>query len=136
MESYKKMWKEAFNTSGRTRRKDYWGAMGINILVSFVLGIILALFTDTFLDKLMIVLLAIYGVAVIVPSTTMAIRRLHDIGKSGWVYVVYLVLNLVFAYSNLSGISGILSIGWIVVSCLDSTEDNEWGPNPKNDSIA
>lgn len=93
--------------SGRSRRSEYWWAtLGIMIL-GYVVGLILG-------DSLS----WIWSLATLVPSLAICVRRLHDVGKSGWFYL-WILLPLIG------------SIILIVQFCKDSTEDNQWGPNPK-----
>ena len=60
-----------------------------------------------------------WSLATLVPQIAITIRRLHDIGKSGWYYLIGLIPL----------VGGIILLVWM---CQDSTEDNQWGPNPKN----
>ena len=91
---------------GRSRRSEYWWAsLGIGLLGSIIGAIIPNLAW-------------IWTLAVMVPSLAICVRRLHDIGKSGWNYL-FILIPLV---------GPILLIIWF---CKDSTEDNQWGPNPK-----
>nr|MDA3843971.1 DUF805 domain-containing protein [Candidatus Kapabacteria bacterium] len=82
-------------------------------------------FIVSFMDYLMNIgfLAIIYSVAVLVPSIAVGVRRLHDIGKRGWMLIV----------------AFIPIIGWIwliVLFCLKgSVEDNEFGSNPKASEI-
>ena len=60
-----------------------------------------------------------YALAVFIPGLAVAVRRLHDIGKSGWMFLIVLI--------PLIG-----AIWLIVLFCQDSERgDNKWGPNPK-----
>jgi uncharacterized membrane protein YhaH (DUF805 family) len=60
-----------------------------------------------------------YAFVVFVPSIAVTIRRLHDIGKSGWWYCIAFV----------PFIGGLILL---VLTLLDSEPDrNEYGPNPK-----
>lgn len=77
---YFHVWKNYGNFEGRASRSEYWNFVLFNFLVSLVLGLISA-------GTLAIV----YSVAVIIPSIAVAVRRLHDIGKSGWLLLVGLV---------------------------------------------
>lgn len=65
------------------------------------------------------ILSAIYGLAVLIPGLAVAVRRLHDIGKSGWMMFI-----------NLIPLIGAI---WILILMIrDSVPgDNEYGPNPK-----
>ena len=69
---------------GRARRKEYWNFQ----LVAYVIGIgllFIDVLTGTFnSDVGMGLLSGIYGVAIIIPSIAVSIRRLHDTNHSGW----------------------------------------------------
>ena len=61
----------------------------------------------------------IFALALLVPSIALAVRRLHDIGKSGWWYLIVFI-----------PIIGILVLLYFFV--LDSQPgSNQYGPNPK-----
>ena len=91
---------------GRSRRSEYWWAALAIGVVGYIIGLILP-------D-----LAWIWTLATLVPSLAICIRRLHDVGKSGWWYL-WILLPLIG------------SIILLVQFCKDSTEDNQWGPNPK-----
>jgi len=60
-----------------------------------------------------------YALAVMIPSLAVTVRRLHDIGKSGWYYFIGLI----------PFIGGIILLVWF---CQDSEAgSNQWGANPK-----
>ena len=61
----------------RAGRAEFWYFVLMSIIVSIVLGII-----DGVLGTAVLGL--IYAVAVLIPNIALAVRRLHDIGKSGW----------------------------------------------------
>lgn len=64
------------------------------------------------------VLYSIYILAVFLPGIAVTIRRLHDIGKSGWWYLLNFVPFGAFVI--------------LYFICLDSEPtDNQYGPNPK-----
>ena len=93
--------------SGRARRKEYWMFVLVHIIISIVIFII-----GSFAYGL-------YGLAIIIPAFAVAIRRLHDTGRSGW----WLLVNCVPI------------IGWTILFIWlvkDSDEgENQYGPNPK-----
>ena len=99
--------------SGRARRTEYWMFILFNIIISVVLSVI-----GSVVDQGNI-LGAIYALAVLIPSLAVAVRRLHDTGRSGW----WLLIGL------------IPLIGAIVLIVFMASEgkpgDNEYGPNPK-----
>lgn len=94
------------NFKGRSRRSEYWWAILFVNLVSFGLG--------AFLPEAA----GIWSLIILIPALAMLVRRLHDTGRSGWYYFVGMIPL----------IGQILLLVWV---CSDSTEDNQWGPNPK-----
>jgi uncharacterized membrane protein YhaH (DUF805 family) len=117
-------WQKAADFSGRSRRKEYWYFHLFNSLVVFALmlfGLVFdwAIFGEGHKGGIVFFLFVLYGVPCIVPSLSVTIRRLHDIGKSGWWYFI--------AFVPLIG--GIILF---VFNLLDSEPyANEWGLDPK-----
>lgn len=68
--------------SGRASRAEYWWFS----LFAFVVYIVLF-----FLGKIGLVLAIIAVLALIVPGLAVAVRRLHDTGRSGWWWFIGLV---------------------------------------------
>ncbi len=68
--------------SGRATRSEYWWFA----LLSFIVGLI--------------PFVQILALLFILPSLAVAVRRMHDIGKSGWfvLLVFFPILNLFFLY--------------------------------------
>ena len=91
---------------GRSRRSEYWWVYLFNMIVSALISAVVA-------D-----LAWIWSLVTLVPGIALSIRRMHDIGKSGW----WLFISLV----PLAG-----PIILLVYMCRDSGPDNQWGPNPK-----
>jgi len=113
-------WQRATDFSGRSRRKEYWYFHLFNAIVMIFLGLFAVAFSDQ--NKPAMIpfgLMFTYAFVVFVPSLAVTIRRLHDIGKSGWWYCI--------AFVPLIG--GLILF---VFTLLDSEPDrNEYGPNPK-----
>ncbi len=132
-------WLECFTKhyadfSGRARRREYWGTVLFNVIVQVALNIALVavlaiLFSsieingEVTVSPLLFVLINIpryiYSLVWLLPSLAVAVRRLHDIGKSGW-NLLWILLPI---------------IGWIMLIywyCQDSElGENKWGANPK-----
>ena len=53
-----------------------------------------------------------------IPQITLSIRRLHDIGKSGWWQLLYITI-----------IGGIVVLIWLVTDTIK--RKNQFGPVPK-----
>jgi len=113
-------WQRAADFSGRSRRKEYWIFNLFNSLVAIVL--VLAIFPFSAQDKppsILFLLVLVYGIVLFIPSLSVTIRRLHDIGKSGWWYFIGFVPL----------IGGIILF---VFTLLDSEPTaNQWGLDPK-----
>tara|TARA_B100000768_G_C11012536_1_gene262645 strand:+ start:157 stop:498 length:342 start_codon:yes stop_codon:yes gene_type:complete len=97
--------------SGRARRKEYWMFILFYLIFYIVLSVI-----DGFLESIW--LSSVYSLVLLVPSISVAARRLHDVGKSGWWQLIVLIPL----------IGAIILIFFLV---KDSHDDNDYGPNPK-----
>ena len=105
--------------SGRAGRTEYW----MFFLFNFIFSLAASLIGMLTFGILYIVSIA-YGLAVLVPALAVGVRRLHDVGKSGWYYFIILI-----------PIAG--PIWFLVLMCTDSQPgDNQYGPNPKEQQLA
>lgn len=136
-------WKNIFNFHGRTRRREYWVAFLWNMAITCLLVSLDYLYmswvikntglenaTSTSLLSsvgtiIISILLLLYTIFATIVQVSLCIRRCHDIGLSGWVYLLC-ALGVCFC-----GIGGIV---WIVFCCMDSKEENQWGINPKKEN--
>lgn len=86
------------NFSGRARRTEYWYFRLLSTLSLFVfvaLGILLfAISGDGALAfSIAIGLFFLYSILILIPSLAVTVRRMHDIGKSGWtIFVAFIPL--------------------------------------------
>ncbi len=94
----------------RSRRSEYWTAM---IAISVISGIL-----NLLLSKVPMVS-TIWGLAVLLPTIAVTVRRLHDTGKSGWHYLW-----------NLLPIAGQIILLVFLIKDSDPSE-NQWGKSPK-----
>jgi uncharacterized membrane protein YhaH (DUF805 family) len=96
MNWYLKVLKQYADFNGRARRKEYWMFVLISTIISSIIIIISSILSAIFLTAdspyyLGInILSSIYSLSVFIPSLAVGVRRLHDVGKSGWL----LLLNL------------------------------------------
>lgn len=88
--SYALYWKNAFNFKGRTRRSDYFNFVVINFVIQTVLSLINMIESEQ-VKILSTVILTIYTVINFIPSISILVRRLHDIGKSGKMILLSLI---------------------------------------------
>ncbi len=113
MNWYIDAWKNYFTFTGRARRKAYWMFVLFNIIAAVIANII-----DSVIGTGGIIG-GLYSLAVLIPGIALGVRRLHDIGKSGWWMLIALVPLI-----------GIIVL--LVFACTDSQPgENAYGPNPK-----
>lgn len=105
--------------SGRARRREYWFFYLFNILFAIVAIMLDNLLGLAFEDTSYGVIYGLYSLAMLVPSLAVTVRRLHDVGKSGW----WILIGLVPL------IGGI----WLLILLLQDSQpgENQYGPNPK-----
>ena len=124
MEWYLKVMRDNYaNFSGRARRKEYWMYVLVQSIIMIglmILDSILGL--DFELQGISLGYGYIYLIGVIVhfiPSLAVLVRRLHDVGKSGWFYFIFLI--------------PLIGVLWLLVLyCTEGQkQDNKWGPDPK-----
>ena len=106
MEPYLNTLRKYFVFEGRTGLREFWMFVLINLIISAVLGALLP------------PVAAIYGLAVLLPSLGAGVRRLHDVGRSGWLALVVLIPV----------------VGWIIllVLCVQkgTAGENKFGAAP------
>jgi uncharacterized membrane protein YhaH (DUF805 family) len=103
--------------SSRSRRKEYWMFVLFNIIV--VLGVAF-IGAAIGLEDYIAYPLGVYILAIIIPSLALAVRRLHDQGKSGW----YILVRF---------IPFIGGIWFLVLMCVEGdSRANQYGLNPKD----
>lgn len=108
---------------GRARRKEYWMwtlYCTLILLFAMVLDNVLGLNFELLGQDLGYGWLYVtIGIIHLIPGLGIVVRRLHDVGKSGWFYLIILI--------------PIIGFIWILVLfCTDGVkEDNKWGSNPK-----
>jgi len=122
-----------FDFSGRASRSEYWwsylGYMMFVTVFQIAMAIIMVipalLFPETPIISVIVLLVAVIPVLVhiSIPLLSLSIRRLHDVGYSGWWLLLILIplLNLVFG------------IGFFVLSVSEGNgHENKYGPVPTN----
>lgn len=100
-----------FNWNGRALRSEYWYFYLFLIIGALVLGFIDGLIGANF------ILVSIFYLAMILPMFMVTIRRLHDVGKSGWWMLISLIplVSLILLY-------------WLIIE--GDQGDNQFGPHP------
>lgn len=94
--------------NGRARRSEYWWFFLFHVIINII---------TTFIDESVSpggvgMIGLVVSLALLVPSIAVAIRRMHDVGKSGW-FILIPIYNLILACTN------------------GETGANQYGPDPK-----
>jgi len=105
MNYYFKVLQNYATFSGRARRSEYWYFFLFNVIIGFVCGLMQV--PD---------LANIYTLAVLIPGIAVGVRRMHDVGKSGW-FLLIPIYNLILAFTE--GEKG----------------TNQYGPDPKETTV-
>lgn len=117
---YKLFWQRAFNFTGRSRRKEYWAATLFNSIFIFIF--LASIFIeDHSISKILYFLYVIFILIIAIPNFSLCIRRLHDVGKSGWFYLIGFIPII-----NLWPVALILFVD-------SEPHNNQWGEDPKKD---
>jgi uncharacterized membrane protein YhaH (DUF805 family) len=96
---------------GRARRMEYWMFTLINWLIGFAIGFFTGGAGEAGAGTMALVGM-IFWLAILIPSISVGVRRMHDTDHSGW-WILLPLVNLVFAL--MEGTKG----------------SNRFGPDPK-----
>ena len=113
LEWYLKPFKQYIDFEGRARRKEYWTFTLGNILISLLLGGggVMGFGSE--------IISGLFSLVILIPGIAVAVRRLHDTGRSGfWIFIVLVPLIGIFV---------------LLYFLLQESESgsNEYGSNPK-----
>jgi uncharacterized membrane protein YhaH (DUF805 family) len=99
--------------NGRARRAEYWQFLLFNIIISVIINVLVRATGSTIIAGIG----GMVSLALLIPGIAVAIRRMHDVDKSGW-FILIPIYNLILA-------------------CTEGTKgDNEYGPDPKGNANA
>jgi len=120
MNWYLKVLKQYAYFNGRARRKEYWMFVLFNMIFAIVAMI---------LDNVLGIaiegvgygpLYGLYALVILIPGLAVSVRRLHDVGKSGWMILITLI--------------PLIGAIWLLVLMVTDSDsgENEYGQNPKD----
>lgn len=113
-ESVKTVYSKYATFSGRVTRSEYWWFalfFYATLLCAVLLGVAMGI------DKPIFALIGIFVALSFIPIVALRVRRLHDIGKSGW-------------WIFLGFVPYIGEIILFIFSVMGSDGENEYGPDP------
>lgn len=120
MKWFIKSLKQYADFKGRARRKEYWMFILFGVIIGVVLTLI-EIMTGTFNYFVNFgPLSALFSLVIFIPNLAVSVRRLHDIGKSGWMILIILI--------------PIIGAIWLFILMIRDSEpgQNKYGENPKN----
>lgn len=119
MNWYLKALNQYADFNGRARRKEYWMFFLFNMVFAVLASLIDIAAGTANLDSGSGVFQGIYSLAVLIPGLAVGVRRLHDVGKSGWMLLIALI--------------PIIGAIWLLVLMVTDSKEgtNKWGENPK-----
>jgi uncharacterized membrane protein YhaH (DUF805 family) len=99
--------------SGRASRSEYWWW----VLAYFVAYIAVVIVSVATRSGVLIALIGLAALVLLIPSVAVWVRRLHDVGRSGWWWLIALIPLGAFVL--------------LIFTILDSQNGpNRWGPPP------
>jgi uncharacterized membrane protein YhaH (DUF805 family) len=107
-----------FDFNGRARRAEFWWYVLVVVIIAVILNVI-----DSIIH-LGGILGGLFTLAMLLPNLGVAVRRLHDINRSGW-WILIAFVPIVGA---------ILLIYWYAQP--GAAGANQYGPDPKSAAVA
>lgn len=102
-DAYRAFWRRGFSEwAGTSSRSEYWFTYLMNFLMLILWLVVFAIagagnstaFDDSPAAVILTLGLVMYAIAIIVPSISLLVRRLHDAGLSAW-WMMLFILTLV-----------------------------------------
>lgn len=126
------------NFQGRSRRAEYWWVFLAQLIFYFVMGFLFVALGGSFgaddglpeMNGLSVFIAIIFGIimlGLIVPNISLAVRRFHDLGQTGWLVLVFGILGLIPLIGSLTSLGQLI---WFAFP--GKAGANQFGPDPKN----
>lgn len=150
IQAIKDFWTNYFVLNSRATRTQFWWGFLFYIVTSIVITILNNSFTT---DIIIVDILAkLLNVILFIGMFTLSVRRFHDVGRTMLIPVIYVVLNVLFIFSDLLNtvhirkefvvVIAVLAMCVIIaelaisifalIVCLavSQPKDNQYGPRP------
>lgn len=92
MKAYLDFWRRCFDYKGVSTRREFWLPFGIHVAIAAV--IVMLILIETYEAGIVALILAAYLILSAVPFISLSVRRLHDVGKSGWWFFLWFALGI------------------------------------------
>ena len=118
-EAVRTCFQKYFDYSGRATRREYWFFSLFTIVFSFSIGIIAGISDSYVSGSFFSFISGVFLLVITLPSYTVAVRRLHDTNRSGWMLLISFI--------------PLLGILWVVIllSFASDKGTNRFGENPQ-----
>jgi len=131
-ESIGRFYKNYVNFSGRATRSEYWWVLlfQVTVYVALVITFIMLAGNDIYNDSddipasawLLMLSGLVFALLNILPNWALGARRFHDLGQTGWLVLVFAVVNFFI------GVAFIAQMIWFAMKGEDGP--NQYGPDP------
>ena len=120
---------------GRSTRAEYWWVQLYLVFVLIVFAVLMVFSAGSTggldaeslspITGLFALLFIVFVIAHVLPGISLQVRRFHDLGQTGWLVLVFVLLGLIPLVGLLS------AIGQIIWFCFRGTNgSNRYGPDP------
>lgn len=128
MDTYLTPWRKYATFKGRASRKEFWTFYLVNTAIVLFFGSIhshglIRLMSGSFELSGLSTVLFLFVWAALMPTLAVIVRRLHDLGRTGW----WVLLGF------LPVIGGLVLLIMLLFDGQSST--NQYGPNPKSMTV-
>lgn len=115
--------KQYADFNGRARRKECWMFTFFNLIFGIAAALIDNVLGTTTGGLPYGAFYLIFSLVVLIPGLSVSVRRLHDVGKSGWMLLIALI--------------PLIGAIWLFVLLVTDSKpgENEYGPNPKEAAL-
>ena len=136
---------------GRASRAEIWMFFGVTSMIQTIFSIAINARQGGEIDAVtpISMIYLVYIIVMFIPALAVGVRRLHDIGVSGWYLAGALVLAVISAFA--CGVAGALQLNglavvlisllmililafYIVPALKGQPGENKWGPNPNEEN--
>ena len=123
MDWYLKVLRQYADFNGRARRKEYWMFVLFNFIFSFLASLLDIVLNLQSIKQETGPISGLYSLLIIIPALAVTVRRLHDVGKSGWMFFIIFI--------------PIVGFFWMLylLTLEGDLRENEFGPDPKQEDL-
>jgi uncharacterized membrane protein YhaH (DUF805 family) len=117
---------------GRSRRAEYWWVQLVIFLLALVFAFIIG-FSESFsatgeisaFGTIILLFGALIMLGHVIGLISLQVRRFHDLGQTGWLVLVFMIVGLIPLIGILTG------LGQLIWFCFSGTKGpNKYGPDP------